>query len=106
MKEGEPKTPTLFEQMNQYLRKEAPKDIENPTVEGIAARLGIQGDVLAHWLKHDTQFKEEMTRLKEFHEKDPFKDGTEFDYFIHSSGVQFVLDETKKRYDLDASSKT
>jgi len=106
MKEGEPKTPTLFEQMNQYLRKEAPKDIENPTVEGIAGRLGIPGDVLAHWLKHDTQFKEEMTRLKEFHEKDPFKDGTEFDYFIHSSGVQFVLDETKKRYDLDASSKT
>lgn len=43
MKEREPQTPTLFEQMNQYLRKEAPKDIENPTVEGIAARLGIPG---------------------------------------------------------------
>jgi hypothetical protein len=47
-----------------------------------------------------------MTRLKEFHEKDPFKEGTEFDYFIHSSGVQFILDETKKRYGLDTSSKT
>ena len=98
MKEGEPKTPTLFEQMNQYLRKEAPKDIENPTVEGIAERLGIPGDVLRNWLDNDEQFREEMTRLKEFHEKDPFKDGTEFDYFIHSSGVQFILDETKKRY--------
>jgi hypothetical protein len=43
MIEGEPKTPTLFEQMNQYLRKEASSDIENPTVEGIAARLGYRG---------------------------------------------------------------
>ena len=106
MKEGEPQTPTLFEQMNQYLRKEAPKDIENPTVEGIAERLGIPGDVLRNWLDNDEQFREEMTRLKEFHEKDPFKDGTEFDYFIHSSGVQFILDETRKRYGLDTSSKT
>ena len=98
MKEGEPKTPSLFEQMNEYLRKEAPKDIENPTVEGIASRLGIPEDILKYWLDNDKQFREEMTRLKEFHENDPFKAGTEFDYFIHSSGVQFILDETKKRY--------
>jgi hypothetical protein len=98
MIEREPQTPTLFEQMNQYLRKEAPRDIENPTVEGIAERLGIPGDVLGSWLDNDEQFREEMTRLKEFQENDPFKDGTEFDYFIHSSGVQFILDETKKRY--------
>ena len=98
MKEGEPKEPSLFEQMNQYLRREAPKDIEDPTVEGIAERLGIPGNVLDHWLNHDRQFREELTRLKEFQEKDPFNEGTEFDYFIHSSGIYFVLDETKKRY--------
>jgi len=99
MKEGEPKPePTLFDQINEYLKKEAPKDIENPTVEGIAERMGIPGDILHHWLDHDAQFREELTRLKEFQETDPYKDGTEFDYFIHSSGVQFILDETKKRY--------
>jgi len=98
MKEGEPRDPSLFDQMNEYLKKEAPIDIEDPTVEGIAERMGIPGDVLDHWLNNDTQFREELTRLKEFQEKDPFKDGTEFDYFIHSSGVQFILDETKKRY--------
>ena len=98
MKERENKEPNLFEEMNEYLRKEAPKEIENPTVEGIAARMGIPGDVLNLWLKEDRQFREELTRLKEFQEKDPFKDGTVFDYFIHSSGVQFILDETKKRY--------
>ena len=94
----ERETPTLFDEMNSYLRREAPQEIEDPTVEGIAKRLGISGDILDHWLNHDRQFREELTRLKEFQERDPFRDGTEFDYFIHSSGVQFILDETKKRY--------
>jgi hypothetical protein len=44
------------------------------------------------------QFRDELTRLKEFQTKDPFYEGNEFDYFIHSSGIQFVLGETKKRY--------
>ena len=97
-KEGESKEPSLFDQMNEYLKKEAPKEIEDPTVEGIAERMGIPGDVLNHWLNNDKQFREEITRLKEFQEKDPYKEGTEFDYFIHASGVQFILDETKRRY--------
>ena len=75
------------------------QDIENPTVEGIAERMGIPRDILHTWLKQDAQFREELTRLKEFQEKDPYKEGTEFDYFIHSSGVQFILEETKKRYE-------
>jgi hypothetical protein len=97
-KEGEKNEPTLFDEINKYLVKEAPKDIEEPTVEGIAKRLGIPEDVLHHWLDYDHQFREELTRLKEFQTNDPFRDGTEFDYFIHSSGVQFILDETIKRY--------
>jgi len=84
--------------MNSYLRKEAPKDIPEPTVEGIAKRSGIPEDILHYWFDHDKEFREELTRLKEFQEKDPFMEGTEFDYFIHASGVQFILDETKKRY--------
>jgi hypothetical protein len=98
MKEGEQPKPSLFDQINQYLKKEAPKDIPDPSVQGIAGRLGIPKDVLNHWLTNDKQFKEELTRVKEFQEKDPRNEGTEFDYFIHSSGIQFVLDETKKRY--------
>ena len=98
MKENEPKEPSLFDQINSYLKREAPQDLENPTVQGIAERMGIPGDVLNHWLENDKQFREELTRLKEFQEKDPFKDGSEFDYFIHSSVVQFILDETKRRY--------
>ena len=98
MKERDQQEPTLFEEINEYLRKEAPERIENPTVEGIAGRMGIPKDVLDTWLKEDAQFKEELTRLKDFQINDPFKEGTEFDYFIHSSGIQFILDETKKRY--------
>ena len=98
MERGERKIPTLFDEINSYLQREAPDDIENPTVQGIAERLGILGDVLEHWLSNDKQFREELTRLKEFQVNDPFREGTEFDYFIHSSGIQFVLDETKKRY--------
>lgn len=84
--------------MNSYLRREAPPDLPEPTVEGIAKRSGIPEDVLRHWLENDRQFRQEMTRLKEFQTSDPFLEGTEFDYFIHASGIQFVLDETKKRY--------
>jgi len=98
MKEGEPKEPSLFDQINEYLKKEAPKDIPDPTVEGIAERMGIPEDVLNTWLTSDAQFREEITRLRDFQINDPYRDGTAFDYFIHSSGVQFILDETKKRY--------
>ena len=98
--EGETQKPTIFDEINEYLMKEAPKDVEEPTIQGIAKRLDISEDVLNYWLDHDTQFREELTRLKEFQTKDPFNEGTEFDYFIHSSGVQFILDETKKRYTL------
>lgn len=99
MKEGEPRPePNLFDQINEYLKKEAPKDLENPTVEGIAERMGIPQDVLNIWLNEDKQFIEEMTRLKDFQINDPMKDDTVFDYYIHASGVQFILDETKKRY--------
>jgi hypothetical protein len=101
MKEkGEQPRPTIFDQMNEYLTREAPEDIENPTVQGITARLGIPGDVLDHWLTNDRQFREEMTRLKIFQTKDPFNEGNEFDYFAHSSGIQFVFEETKKRYSI------
>ena len=98
MKEREGKEPNLFDQINGYLKKEAPKDIPDPTVEGIAERMGIPRDVVNTWLASDAQFREELTRLRDFQINDPYRDGTEFDYFIHSSGVQFVLDETKKRY--------
>ncbi len=98
MKEGEQPKPSLFDQINAYLKKEAPEDLPDPTVQGIAGRMGIPKDVLYHWLTNDKQFKEELTSLKEFQEKDPLNEGAEFDYFIHSSGIQFVLDETKKRY--------
>jgi hypothetical protein len=97
-KEREGEEPTLFDEMNSYLKMEAPKDIENPTVEGIAERMGIPEDMLDFWLANDKEFKEELTRLKDFQINDPFNEGTEFDYFIHSSGVQYVLEETKKRY--------
>jgi hypothetical protein len=98
MKEGEPKEPSLFDEINEYLGKEAPEHIENPTVEGLAERMGIPRDILNTWLNQDAQFREELTRLKDFQTNDLFREGTEFDYFIHSSGIQFILDETKKRY--------
>jgi hypothetical protein len=94
MKERDQQEPTLFEEINEYLRKEAPKRIENPTVEGIAGRMGIPNDVLNTWLKEDAQFREELTRLKDFQINNTYKEGTEFDYFIHSSGIQFILEET------------
>lgn len=51
MKEGETREPSLFDQMNEYLTKEAPKDIENPTVEGIAERMGNTKRYITHLVK-------------------------------------------------------
>jgi hypothetical protein len=59
-------------------------------------RLEIPGDV-HHWRENDSQFREELMRLKEFQTKEPLNEGDEFDYFVHSSGIQFVLDETNSR---------
>jgi hypothetical protein len=50
MEEGERKEPTLFDEINSYLRKEAPKDLPEPTVEGIAKTCGMPKDILHHWL--------------------------------------------------------
>ena len=98
MKEGELKEPSLFDEINLYLKKEAPEDLENPTVQGLAEQLGIPDEVLDNWIAQDRQFREEMTNLKEFQTNDPFNEGNSSDYFVHSSGILFVLDETKKRY--------
>ena len=97
MKEREQPEPPLFDQMNAYLRREAPEGIPDPTVEGIAERMGIPKELLNTWLEKDKQFKEEMTRLKDFQANDPLNEGNEFDYFIHASGVEFILEETWNR---------
>jgi hypothetical protein len=97
-KERDKSEPTLFDEINLYLHMEAPERVENPTIQGLGEKMGIPSDVLNTWLTHDKQFKEELTRLKEFQTNDPFKDGTEFDYWIHSSVIHLVLEETKKRY--------
>ena len=52
-------------------------------------------EVLHHWHNNDRQFREEVTRLKEFPTSAPFNEGNEFDYFVHLSGYQFLFDETK-----------
>jgi hypothetical protein len=98
MKEGETKPPNIFDEINSYLKKEAPEGVENPTVQGLARQLGITDDVLDHWIAKDRQFRNEMTNLKEFQTKDPFNEGNSTDYFVHSSGILFILDEMKKRY--------
>jgi hypothetical protein len=95
--EKEKRELALFDQINSYLKKEAPADIETPTVQEIAERMGITEETLNHWLATDGQFQDELERLKDFQQSDPYREGNEFDYFIHSSGIQFVLDETKKR---------
>lgn len=57
--------------------------------------MGITQETLDHWLTTDGQFQAELTRLRDFQQNDHCREGNEFDYFIHSSDVQFVLDETR-----------
>jgi hypothetical protein len=102
-KETEGKQPTLFDEMNAYLKKEAPKDIKNPTVEGIAERMVIPEETLNLWLANDQQFKEELTRLKNF--QITIRSKTELSSIISYTRQGFSLFWMRPRRDMKGNEK-
>ena len=46
----------------------------------------------------DSEFSGTLERLKDVQEKDPFKTGTDEDYFVNSMMIALVILETKDRH--------
>lgn len=57
-------TPEIIEQINEYLRTAIPENMQIPTVEGIALKLGISRDTLYEWAKVHPEFSDTIETLK------------------------------------------
>jgi len=91
-------TPPIIDELNENLKKNAPEDAEDFTVEGIAERVGINKNILYEWVKSDSEFTTALERLKDVQKDDPFKTGTEEDYFVNSMMIALLLMETRDRH--------
>lgn len=68
------------------------------TVERISESIGINKKILYEWAESDTEFTTALGRLKDVQENDPFKTGTEEDYFVNSMMIALLLMETRDRH--------
>lgn len=57
-------TPEVIKQINEYLKTAVPENMQIPTVEGIAIRLGISRDTLYEWAKVHKEFSDTIDLLK------------------------------------------
>ena len=99
MKEHEQKEPTIIELLNDDMKRGSNNPDSYPTVEKIAERMGIPEEVLTLWLESDGEVRKGLTRIKEVHDKDPWKDTLDdeikLDAVTLSFGISIVLEETR-----------
>jgi hypothetical protein len=99
MKEREPKeTPEVIDEVNRSLGETVPENMQRPTVERIAEKIGISKNILYEWVKTDSELSEALGRFKKIQEEDPFKTGTAEDAWIGSLVIAFILMETRDRH--------
>jgi hypothetical protein len=56
--------PEIIDEINEYLKEAVPENMDIPTVEGIALKLGISKDTLYEWAKIHPEFSDALGRLK------------------------------------------
>jgi hypothetical protein len=99
MKERDQKeTPEVIDEINRSLGAVIPENMQRPTVEGIAEKIGISKNILYEWVKTDTELSDALGRFKTLQEEDPFKTGTAEDAWIGSLVIAFILMETRDRH--------
>jgi hypothetical protein len=96
--EEQEETPPIIVKLNENLKRDVTKGMKDFSVEWIAERAGIARNTLYEWVKHDTEFIEDLERLNDAQKNDPFKTGTEEDTFVNSMMVALLLLETKNRH--------
>jgi hypothetical protein len=90
--------PQIINVLNENLKKDAPVEMKDFTVEGIAQKIGISKNILYEWTGSDPEFTTALERLKDVQENDPFKTGTEEDTFVNAMMIALVLMETRNRH--------
>jgi hypothetical protein len=96
--EDQEQTPPIIAGLNENLKKDAPGDMKNFTVERISESIGISKKILYEWTESDAEFTTALGRLKDVQENDAFKTGTEEDYFVNSMMIALLLMETRDRH--------
>ena len=90
--------PSIIEELNVNLTKDASPDLKYFSVEWIAEKAGVNKNILYEWAESDTEFTTALRRLKDVQENDPLKTGTEEDYFVNSMMIALLLMETRDRH--------
>lgn len=93
--------PPVIAELNENLKKDAPEDMKQFTVERISESIGINKKILYEWAESDSEFTTAIERLKDVQKDDPFKTGTEEDYFVNSMMIALLLMETRDRHSKD-----
>lgn len=57
-------SPEVIQEINSYLAEAIPENMQIPTVEGIALKLGISKDTLYEWAKEHKEFSDALAKLK------------------------------------------
>jgi hypothetical protein len=97
MKEGQPKQPDIFVEVNAYLEAKTLLLDEAPTVQELAKELEIDGKELREWLGGSEIFKEGMQKLAKRLDEDLVNHGP----WANRADVMLVrlfLLETKNKY--------
>lgn len=98
-KEGSKKiVPQIIDKMNAHLQEGLPDNMQVPTVEAIAQKLGINENTLYGWVKSDQEFSHALERLIAVQKDDPFKTGTIEDSQVNTMMVALLLTETINRH--------
>ena len=84
--------------LNENLKRDAPAEIEDFTVERIAQKIGISKKILYEWVQTDSEFSAALERVKTIQNEDPFKTETLEDSRINAMVIAFVLLETRDRH--------
>lgn len=91
-------TPQIINVLNENLKKDAPVEMKDFTVEGIDQKIGISKNILYEWTQTDSEFSAALKRIKTIQSEDPFKTGTIEDSRVNAMVIAFVLLETRDRH--------
>lgn len=84
-------TSDAIDKINKYLEDAIPENMEIPTVEGIALKLGINRDTLYHWAKVHPEFSDTLDKLKMLQKKYLINTGIFGGKEINATIIQLLL---------------
>ena len=56
--------PEVINEINEYLKSATPENMQIPTIEGVALKLGISRDTLYEWAKVHKKFSDTIEKLR------------------------------------------